>query len=64
MVQNIGEKGIRVIGKNEQTSLHTDGYRYNIFHHIMYNVWIPLNDIDTIKHAPLICNNLIYNNNK
>ena len=70
MVQNIGEKGIRVIGKNEQTSLHTDGYRYNILSpHIMYNVWIPLNDIDTIKHAPLIlCNKshllTTINNNK
>ncbi len=54
-IKNIGDKGIRVIGKNEYTSLHTDGYRYSILSpHVMYNVWIPLNDIDDNNHAPLI----------
>ena len=54
-ITSIGDKGIRVIGKNEQTSIHADGYRYNIFSpYTMYNVWIPLNDIESLDQGPLI----------
>ena len=54
-ITSIGDKGIRVIGKNEQTSIHADGYRYNIFSpYTMYNVWIPLNDIESLDQGPLM----------
>eukprot|EP00944_MAST-04C_sp_MAST-4C-sp1_P007133 g7133.t1 len=54
-ITSIGDKGIRVIGKNEQTAIHADGYRYNIFlPYTMYNVWIPLNDIVSLDQGPLM----------
>ena len=43
-ITSIGDKGIRVIGKNEQTSIHADGYPIQYFLTI-YNVQC----LDTFK---------------
>ena len=53
-ITSIGDKGIRVIGKNEQTAIHADGYD-NIFSHIQCNVWIPLVTSKTRSRALMLC---------